>query len=62
MERERSSFYNSFNTEFEKQLPLNENYRSAFHAADQKFQDAVGQSPYKTWESFKVARSKRRKK
>jgi hypothetical protein len=60
--RERTSFFNTFISEFEKQLPLTKDYQSAFHAATNKFEETVGQAPYKTWGSFKAQRSKRNKR
>jgi hypothetical protein len=62
MRKERNSFYSAFNTEFEKQLPVNPNYQSAFNAAANNFEEKVGASPYKSFNSFKVQRSKRRLK
>lgn len=59
---DRSSFFNAFNSEFEKQLPLQKDYRSAFQAASSKFEEQIGQAPYKTLNSFKVQRSKRHRK
>ena len=61
MAKERSSFFQSFNTEFEKNLPKTRSYQEAFQAATVKFQDALGASPYSSWDSFKSQRSKRRK-
>lgn len=58
---ERSSFYNAFNSEFEKHLPLAKNYKEAFDSASSTFERNCGQSPYKNYNSFKVARAKRRK-
>jgi hypothetical protein len=49
--------YNVFETEFERQLPINKNYRDAFYAASEK----VG-SMYSSYESFKSTRSYHRKK
>lgn len=60
--RERNSLFNAFNSEFEKQLPLTTDYRSAFHAASEKFQEHVGASPYSNYSSFKVQRSKQKRK
>jgi hypothetical protein len=60
--RERTSFYNAFNSEFEKQLPLSKDYSSAFQAASEKFQNTCGQSPYSNFNSFKAQRSKRKRK
>jgi len=58
----RSSFFNSFNSEFEKHLPETENYQAAFQATTNKFKESVGNSPYSDWNSFKSVRSRQRKK
>ena len=58
----RSSFFESFNSEFEKLLPETKSYQAAFDAASNKFKDSVGNAPYNSWDSFKTQRSKRRKK
>lgn len=49
--------FQNFNAEFERQLPAQENYKSAFNAAEEK----VGKF-YSSYESFKSSRSQRRKK
>jgi hypothetical protein len=59
---ERSSFFKSFNLQFEKQLAgTNLTYQQAFEAASNFFNETIGGTPYKSWESFKSVRSKRRK-
>jgi hypothetical protein len=60
--RDRTSFYSAFNSEFEKHLPLTKDYKSAFSAAANHFENTIGQSPYKSYESFKVQKSKRNKR
>lgn len=49
--------FNKFNAEFENQLPAHSNYRSAFHAAEEK----VGKY-YSSYETFKATRTHHRKK
>lgn len=56
----RSSFYSAFNSVFERQLPVSQTYQAAFNATTTIFEESVGQSPYKSFNSFKVARSKRK--
>ncbi len=56
------NMFDVFNAEFERQLPKSKSYRDAFHAAEERFISLVGQSPYKSYESFKVQRSKQRAK
>lgn len=60
MGRERSSFFSAFKSEFDKQLSVTSDYQSAFNAASNVFEEKVGVSPYKTFNSFKVQRSKRK--
>lgn len=61
--KERSSFFESFNSEFEKLLPSTKNNcQAAFEAASNKFRECVGNSPYSTWDSFKSRRSQERRK
>ena len=48
--------FKNFNAEFERQLPQQENYRSAFDAAEEK----VGRF-YSSFESFKSSRSQRKR-
>lgn len=62
MAKERNSFFNSFNSEFEKLLPKTDTYQEAYQAATNKFQESVGTSPYSSWDSFKTQRSKRKKR
>ena len=59
----RSSFFKSFNSEFETQLAgKDRSYQEAFEAASNKFRECVGAAPYNSWDSFKTQRSKRNKK
>lgn len=62
MAKTRSSFFHSFNSEFEKNLPKTTSYRDAFSKACETFNDLVGGAPYSSWDSFKTQRSKRMKK
>lgn len=58
----RNSFYESFNSEFEKFLPEKKTYQEAFEAASNKFRESVGSAPYGSWDSFKSRRSQERKR
>jgi hypothetical protein len=60
--KERSSFFKSFNDEFEKLLPSTSSYKEAFNEASDNFRDRVGNAPYSSWDSFKVQRSIRKNK
>jgi hypothetical protein len=58
----RNSFFEKFNSEFEKHLPSTKNYRAAFHAASEVFVEKVGVSPYSNFETFKTRRTQVRGK
>lgn len=60
--RERKSFFEAFNSEFEKLLPSSKNYQAAFDGACDKFRQSVGNIPYNSWDTFKARRSQLRKK
>jgi len=57
----KTSFFKSFNSEFEKQLPKTKTYSDAFDAASNYFRESVGEAPYMNWDSFKSVRSRRKK-
>jgi hypothetical protein len=57
--KERRSFFDQFNSEFEKLLPSTKSYQSAFDEASNSFRERVGNSPYNSWESFKSVRSRK---
>lgn len=57
----RRSFFDTFNSEFESQLSRQPNYRKAYEATEQKFEEQIGVKHYSGWESFKNVRSRKMK-